>query len=462
MVLVSLLGLILRIEHALTFDGPKRGSDYNVYIEGVRWMLEHRQAFNFSPSLNYQVRYQPPGWYMVAGVVLALTKSERAIASLAVLGWVLRQFLLMKLLNQTVRNRWTRFVMLWLHSVLPLSVLVDGKVNTEGFHASLFLLAAYVLFRMERAARAQAGIGLRLALSFGLLAGLCLLTKATSVILVVAAALVLSVRGIQMWRQTGASPAFTRIFGPALVSATVWVACVGWWCGPNWVKYHHPFPHAWDLESSTFHAGLEQPLFYRRPLGWALPVEWSSYLSFPIIQGPTHPIPNFWAYSVIGTWSDLYNRGFCRLQGGGMTDRVWGGNGGFMSSGGAWSVSNRCIDNFSRLAWAGLPLSFLAALGVLSSAWQGLRRCGATLVMPTLTLLGVFFVMFFALKFPLDDNAVLNPRYFLPIVAPMTLCFGIWLDRLRQHSWQRAFVHWLTFVATFAVSVFLVYERFGS
>jgi len=102
MVLVSLLGLILRIEHALTFDGPKRGADYNVYVEGVRWTLEHRRAFNFSPTVNYQVRYQPPGWFVAAGVVLALTKSERAIASLAVFGWVLRQFLLMKLLKQTV------------------------------------------------------------------------------------------------------------------------------------------------------------------------------------------------------------------------------------------------------------------------------------------------------------------------------------------------------------------------
>jgi len=463
MVLVSLLGFILRVEHALTFDGPKRGADYNVYVEGVRWTLEHRQAFNFSPSVNYQVRYQPPGWFVVAGVVLALTKSERAIASLAVLGWALRQYLLMKLLRQTVKNRWTQFVVLWLHSVLPLSVLIDGKVNSEGFHSTIFLVAAYALFRMERAARAQTRIGFRLAFAFGLIAGLCLLTKATSVILVVTAALVLGFRGFQLLREQGAHAAFARIFGPALVSVVVWTACVGWWCGPNLVKYHHPFPHPWDLEPATFHAGLEQPLFYRRPLGWALPVEWSSYLSFPVIQGPKHPIPNFWAYSVIGTWSDLYNRGFCRLKGGPMTDQVWGGNGGFMSGGGAiWSVSYRCIDNFSRLAWAGLPLSFFAAFGTLSSAWHGLRRCGATLVMPTLTLLGLFFVMLFALKYPLDDNAVLNPRYFMPIVAPMALCLGIWLDRLRPRSWQRAFVYSLTYAATFAVSVFLVYQRFGS
>ena len=47
-------------------------------------------------------------------------------------------------------------------------------------------------------------------------------------------------------------------------------------------------------------------------------------------------------------------------------------------------------------------------------------------------------------------------------MAPMALCLGIWLDRLRPRSWQRTFVHSLTYAATFAVTVFLLYQRFGS
>lgn len=38
---VSMFGLALRIEHAVTFDGPGRGSDYASNVEGVYWMLKH-------------------------------------------------------------------------------------------------------------------------------------------------------------------------------------------------------------------------------------------------------------------------------------------------------------------------------------------------------------------------------------------------------------------------------------
>ena len=62
MIFVSLLGLSLRIEHALTFDQVHRASDYEVHLLGVRWTQQHWQAFFHSPSVNYQVRSYPPLW----------------------------------------------------------------------------------------------------------------------------------------------------------------------------------------------------------------------------------------------------------------------------------------------------------------------------------------------------------------------------------------------------------------
>ena len=47
-VAVTLIGLGLRVEHALTFDGPGRGSDYAVYVEGVRWMRDHHRPFGLA------------------------------------------------------------------------------------------------------------------------------------------------------------------------------------------------------------------------------------------------------------------------------------------------------------------------------------------------------------------------------------------------------------------------------
>src|SRR5262245_27983664 len=76
MLVVSVVGFALRLEHAITFDGPDRGSDYAVYVQGVRWMWEHWRPFDFDRSVPYQVRYQPPFWYAFSAIVLRLTQSE--------------------------------------------------------------------------------------------------------------------------------------------------------------------------------------------------------------------------------------------------------------------------------------------------------------------------------------------------------------------------------------------------
>ena len=142
--LVSALGLALRIEHALTFDGPTRGSDYDVYLQGVRWMGAHWRPFDFDPSLPSGARYQPPLWFAAAAAVWRVTGSERAIATLSVAGWCLRQGLLARLLRTVgPEGAWAAVAALSLHAVLPLSVLIDGKVNPEGPHAALFTLALF-------------------------------------------------------------------------------------------------------------------------------------------------------------------------------------------------------------------------------------------------------------------------------------------------------------------------------
>src|SRR5207245_780649 len=113
---------VLRVEHALTFDGPVRGSDYDVYVRGVRWMLEHKQPFDFDRSVPYQVRYQPPLWYALSAIILRLTSSERAIAGLAVSGWLVRQWLLARILRQAIpKQKWSAVAALALHAFLPLS-----------------------------------------------------------------------------------------------------------------------------------------------------------------------------------------------------------------------------------------------------------------------------------------------------------------------------------------------------
>jgi len=139
---ISLLGLSLRIEHALTFDGPKRGADYSAFMSGVAWIREHKERFDFNKGVNSQVQYSPPLWFAAAAVLQSLTGKERSIAGLAVVGWAVRQILLALMLRRIIpQRRWSILAALAINAVLPVSVLTDGKVNPEGLHTTLFTVA---------------------------------------------------------------------------------------------------------------------------------------------------------------------------------------------------------------------------------------------------------------------------------------------------------------------------------
>src|SRR4051794_38053394 len=68
--LVSAVGLALRIDYAATFNGPKRGADYSRHFEGVYWMMHHWRPFFFTPEVSWTTTYQGPLWYMASAVLL--------------------------------------------------------------------------------------------------------------------------------------------------------------------------------------------------------------------------------------------------------------------------------------------------------------------------------------------------------------------------------------------------------
>ena len=286
-VLVTVLGLVLRVEHALTFDGPGRGADYAVNLHGVRWMLEHRRPFDFTEQVSVQVRYQPPIWYALGAVILKLTGQERPIAWLAVIGWLIRQLILARLLKEVIPNRpWSALVALSINALLPLSVLTDGKLNPEGLHTTIFMVAVYGLWRVEREAHTLNGVSTRAALLFGGFSGLAVLTKATAGVLPLAGAIVWAWQLWSVRTDVGSSAKRIQLLRSALVAGLSWVVVAGWWCGPNLLKYGHPFPHIWNLSKH-----LPDPVLYRRPLGWILPFTWREYLDFPIIYTDRIPRP---------------------------------------------------------------------------------------------------------------------------------------------------------------------------
>src|SRR5262245_15358698 len=107
-IVASLIGLALRVEHALTFDGLGRGGAYAVNLQGVRWMMEHWRPFYFSRQVSAQVGYQPPLWHFLGAIILLFTGQERPIAWLAVIGWLVRHVLLALMLREAIpKHKWS-------------------------------------------------------------------------------------------------------------------------------------------------------------------------------------------------------------------------------------------------------------------------------------------------------------------------------------------------------------------
>lgn len=445
---------MLRVEHAITFDGPKRGADYDRHVQGVRWMMSHWRPFDFTPEVDMTIGYQGPLWYMLAGVILRITRHERSIAALAVAGWVVRQLLLFLMVQDIARSRkWTALAVMTLNAFLPISVLTDGKVNPEGLHSCLFTLAAYLLWRVEREARRTPGISLRTAFSCGGAAGLAVITKATAGVVPLAATIVLAWMARRSLFRVGGRVTWRRLLKPALVASAGWCLAAGWWCVPNLVKYGHPFPHAYNLGKIEQQPFLDTPVLYRRPLGWALPFYWKPYLRAPIMRGADVPRTNLWAMVVSGTWSDLINRGFCRLKGCGEDRSFWDG----------WPVSGRCLRVLRLLVHIGLFLSVIVVLAILRLGWLGLRSGGqeGSLALPVLVILGFTFPALFAVTFPHDGAAVLNARYFLPIATPICACMGIALTGLEGPRWRRNLAQGAVLIAAIATAILVTYERWG-
>lgn len=434
MLAVALLGLALRVEHAWTFDQAHRASDYTGHLPGVRWMQEYWRPFFHDPSVNYGVRSYPPLWYFLSALLLEIHDNERLLVVLSLLGFLARHAVLWLILREAIPSRpLARLGALSMHALLPLSVLVDGKVNPESFHSGLFAMALYALWRVERAGQSPLGASVASAAAFGALAGLALLAKITGAMLVVLGAAVFASQALLWLRRDGVRATWRKVGRPALVAAGMWLAVAGWWSGTNLVQRGHPFPHVWDLETARETPTLATPAMYRRPLGWALPFEWRDYWRFPMLRSTSEPRPNFWATEISGTWGDVYNRGFCRLAGGATSDRAWGARNGFLAQPQpeAWAVTLRCIDWFAAMLHVGVWLTGLSVLALAWCGWQHLRSWGArgSLALPLAPVLCTASGMWFALAYPYDHIAALNPRYLLSQVMPMCACLGFGLAK---------------------------------
>lgn len=412
---VTALGLALRFVHARTFLSAGHASDYESAMEGVRWVLTNGRLFDAGEDLH--AGYHAPLWYVLAAGILSWCHAVRPIAYLSVGAWLVRQWALSKIVRAALpQSPAAGLLALSLSAALPISVLVDGKIYNESLHAAFFAVALWFLFKIER----QGAVDLhpvrrRDALAFGLFAGLAMLTKTTALVLVACFVALLAA-----WAWRAGVVRLRRVARPlaelALSGAAGWIAVAGWWCLRNWRKFGHPFPHQYMLRQVAVmreHPIVAEPLSYRRPLGWVLPVQFD-WLGWP--YGPWNR-PNFWANLVAGTWSDILNRGLCRSQLPGPTVVAWRD---------ATRVNFHCLDASRLCIWIGCVLTVLSVWGMVALARQYLRSRGrnGSLVVPASVVTTVLLLMAFGAAYPFDHHPVIKANYALHAAVPLCACFA--------------------------------------
>lgn len=452
---LSLLGLALRVHLARTFDGPARGTDYAEYLRGVRWVMDHRRTFD--ATVNLQHGFHTPGWYVVAALVLAWRRDERAIAAVSVGAWVVRQAALWRWCARALPGApRSTSVALGLHAVLPVSVLMDGKVNPEGPHATVFALAALAIAGVERRLRERA---LRVgwpSFGAGVVSGLAVMTKATSAVLVLVAVAVLALAARRSAVSRDAKALRdVAVAGVAFVAG--WSAVAGGWCLDNALRFGNPLPHQYALKGADFVAAwpeLRAPLLYRRSVGWALPFD-LDWIDAPHAASVDAPRPNFWSATLGGTWSDWFNRGFCRLTGGPRLSTVWGIA--------AWAMPERCVR--VDLALVRLGLGFTAAVAA-AWAWllrHTLRSDGAEGSVTALaaSALPVVFTMAFAWTWSIDRMAVVKASYLLPAALPALVVLAFGLSSLETRPRPSLGPHRALGLATLCVASLVTWARWG-
>ena len=412
---ITACGLALRFVHARTFLSAGHASDYESAMQAVRWVDTHRRLFDAGDELH--VGYHAPLWYVAAAAVFHASHAVRPIAYLSVGAWLVRQWALAKIVRAALPRRPVAGLLsLALSAVLPIGVLVDGKIYNEGLHAALFAVALWFLFKIERQGAVDPrAVRRRDALAFGAFAGLAMLTKTTALVLLVCFAALL---GAWAWRAgLGRLRSVTRpLVELGLAGAGGWLGVAGWWCVRNYRKFGHPFPHQYMLRQVAVlhdHPIVAEPLAYRRPIGWALPTQFE-WLGWP--YGPWSR-PNFWANLVGGTWSDILHRGLCRSRLPGPTVTAWRD---------ATRVNFACLDASRWCIWIGCALTALTVWGALALARQYLRTRGrnGSLVVPASVASTVLLLLAFGAAYPFDHHPVIKANYALCASTPLCACFA--------------------------------------
>jgi 4-amino-4-deoxy-L-arabinose transferase-like glycosyltransferase len=431
--LLLALGCALRLASrrwAAVYDGYDFGSHFTV----IKWFSEHWEL----PSVYLsRESFQPPLYYFLASLCL---RARMEVWNLAVpsllLGCARLGLIWLGLERVLPERRAARLAALALAAVLPASVHLDGMASNEVLNAFLGTLAL-VLVTCVFEDRARA----RRAALLGLVLGLGMLTKISTVALVGATA-----AGAAL--ELAAAPGRRlKVAGVWAIAFAVLLTTAGWYYAHNRHSYGKAFLTSFDHKERSLAETLDGiPYWKRRKPGFF--VGWSADLyREPYYPMGLQPEARFFPVLIATTFVDYYNYYYSppRI---GYVDPVE-------------EVGRpvlRPVFTFSRLSMLGGTM--IAAATV--AAWLACaiacarRRRPAELVLLLAPLFGLLGALHFATQYPFDNLGHIKGTFLQFVAAPLCGLFGVafaWLwERPRLRAAAVAELCALAFVAGYSIA----------
>jgi hypothetical protein len=417
--LALLLGVVVRVTMVTRYH-PATGFDFDSHWKYVAWFRSHSDL----PDILYsRETHQSPLYYFIAGRLLRAGASLRIIAVLSVLLGTLRLAVFAVGLRLLLPKwKWPRLIGLVLAAFVPASVHIDGMVNCEvllGFLSAVLMLLAAITLRREGRSR------LGWAFALGVVAGLDLLSKISSLALIAAigttAILELLVNTTGGWR------ARTGRFAPFLLALVVAGATSASYLAHNQRLYGKPIVSSYDgRDGITARSQFEHiPLWKRRPIAYLMCWTLDIYAS-PTWPSGYQPRPCLFPVLVATTFADYYNYHFAPVRRG---DEL---RAHARPSPTAWALSRASVAAGTMVA----AISVVGWFVLLIGAWRNRAFDSIALILcPFFAVLGQIW---YAWAYPADWEGPVKGTLLQYSMLPICAIFGIvicWCWR-RGRAWR--------------------------
>jgi 4-amino-4-deoxy-L-arabinose transferase-like glycosyltransferase len=252
---IIIIMLVVNVHNIITYPYTRSGFDWGGHVEYIRYMASNWQTPIATEGWEM---FQPPFYYFLSAIVYRLFGGEaselgalKAVQIMGMLSGVANALFAWLILRKLFKKNYL-IQLLGFSSVafLPMCLYMNPLISNEVFSASIISLAIYLLVRYGF----EDQIKLHYAIILGIVIGLALLSKYTSVFIFLTVATVMAIRILLNPSKRRRELLMLGIF------LIIVFALSGWVYIRNLIIFHDPFIGNWD-KASGFH--YEQHHGYR-------------------------------------------------------------------------------------------------------------------------------------------------------------------------------------------------------